>query len=134
MAIINSIQRLQSFPYSNYTTAASVALTGTVNTVVNASSTPALGTQGYTNGLIRVKVYNGSTTGTVTIAVSVTDGTSSFVVYPVNNASSVPSSVATSGVDIYFEFNVDILVTGVTITTVSSAGTASMDYEILLNP
>src|SRR5271156_2496400 len=134
MAIINSIQRLQSFPYSNYTTAASVALTGTVNTVVNASSTPALGTQGYTNGLIRVKVYNGSTTGTVTIAVSVTDGTSTFVDYPVNNASSVPSSVATSGVDIYFEFNVDILVTGVTITTVSSAGTASMDYEILLNP
>jgi hypothetical protein len=134
MAIVNSLQRLQTYPYSNYTTAAAVALTGTVNTVVNASSTPALGTQGYTNGLVRVKVYNGSTTGTVTIAVSVTDGTSTFVVGTTTAAASVPLAVPTSGVDIFFWINVDINITGVTITTVTSAGTASMDYEILLNP
>lgn len=134
MAIVNSIQRLQSYPYSNYVTAAAVALTGTTNTVVNASSTPALGTQGYTNGIVRVKIYNGSTTGTATIAVSVTDGTSTFVVATTTAVASVPLAVPTSGVDLYFEINCDINYTGVTITTVMSAGTASMDYEILSNP
>ena len=142
MTIVNTVQRLMN-GYGNgsgpgsasnptgYASASAVALSTTTNTAVT------MGTQGYTNGLIRVKVYGGGGSNTtVTVAVSVSDGTSTIVVFPVTNAMAVPSTVATSGCDLLIDVNTDIQIATVTITTVvgGTTTTASMDYEICLNP
>ena len=51
-------------------------------------------------------------------------------------ASAVPSTAAGSGVDILVDLNVDIAIATVTINTIvgGTTTTASMDYEICLNP
>src|ERR1700733_8593870 len=120
MPIVNSIQRLESFPYSNYTTQAGVALTtaSLQTTTYNASSTPALGTQGYTNGIVRVHIYGlatGTTPTLASIVISVTDGTSTVTVGTFNPAVAVALSttVAGSGVDWILRFNTDLNLTGV---------------------
>lgn len=139
MAILNSIQRLMN-GYGNgtaYVTASAVAIsTTTVTTVVLATANPLL-TQGYSNGLIRVKVYNGGGANTTaTVSVAVTDGTSTVFVLPVTAAAAVPSTTPASGVDLIIDVNVDIAITTVVITVVAggTTTTASMDYEIDLNP
>ncbi len=140
MAILNSIQRLMN-GYGNgtaYGTASGVALsTGSlVATTITLATVNPLFTQGYTNGIIRVKIYNGGGANTtVIVSVSVTDGTNTVFVYPATAATAVPN-VAASGVDYYIDVNVDILITVITINTTlgGTTTTASMDWEFDLNP
>jgi hypothetical protein len=93
-------------------------------------------TQGYSNGIIRVKVYNGGgTTPTVIVSVSVSDGTNVVTVFPPTAAVAVGATAA-GGVDYYIDVNVDIAIATVTINTTlgGTTPTASLDYEIDLNP
>jgi hypothetical protein len=95
MAIVNSVQRLMNgfgngagagSTAGGYVTAAGVALSG-----ASTATTVTLGTQGYTNGYVRVKVYGGgSSTTTAAVTVTVTDGTNTYLV-----AHSLPTPSAT---------------------------------------
>jgi hypothetical protein len=132
MTIVNSAQRV--FPgfgtLSNYTTAQNVALSGATTTTA-----VTVGTQGYTCGQVRVKVYGGgSSTTTATISVTVTDGTNTYLIgsipaYAIGNG-------ANSGVDVTFFVDVDIQIATVNIITALTVGTttATLDYEVMLNP
>lgn len=139
MAIVNSVQRVMAgfgagagagTAAGGYATAAGTALSG-------ASTTTAvtMGTQGYTNGKIRVKVYaGGSSTTALTLTITVTDGTNTYLV------ASVPAYTiangTNSGLDMLFDVNVDIQIATVNIITALSVGTttATLDYEVDLNP
>jgi hypothetical protein len=122
----------QAVTPGGYATANAVALSTTspVTTAV------ALGTQGYTNGLIRVKIYHGGgTSPTVELQITVTDGTNTYTVLLPTTAFAVPAG-ANSGIDIVVDVNVDIEIATVDIITTlgGTTPTASMDYEIDLNP
>jgi hypothetical protein len=116
-----------------FATASGVAIAG----AVLVATTVTLGTQGYTNGKIRVKVYNGGSSDvTATIGVTVTDGTNVVTVLPATPAAPVANTPA-GGVDLLVDLLVDILITSVTINVTLAAGTtktASLDYEVDLNP
>ena len=140
MAIINSVMEVMngygvgpgpgSTSASGYATAAAVSLSG-----ASVTTTVTLGTQGYTNGKIRVKVYNGGgSTTAAAVVVTVTDGTNTYQVgsigvYTIANG-------ANSGADRTFDVLVDIAITQVIFTTALTVGTttALLDYEICLNP
>lgn len=137
MAILNSIQRLMN-GYGNgtcYVTASAVALSAGPQTQAVSLATAGF-TQGYTNGLIRVKVYNGGGANTTcVVGVSVTDGTNTVFVFPTTAAIPVPN-VAGSGLDFLIDVQVDIQIATVNIITTvgGTTTTASLDYEIDLNP
>lgn len=133
MAIVNTLQKL--FPtfgaVTNYVTAASVALSGS-----SAQTTAVtLGTQGYTKGRVRIKIYNGGGANTTAqVTVSVTDGTNTWIVF------SVPAvtiaNAAAGGLDFVKDWNVDLNVATVNIITTlgGTTTTASMDYEVCSIP
>jgi hypothetical protein len=131
MAIVNSVERIGGYGIgSNYTTAAGVALAAASTT-----TTVTVGTQGYTSGLIRVKVYNGgSSTTAAAVTVTVTDGTNTYLVGSI--AVYTIANVANGGLDHVFTVLVDIQIATVTIITALTVGTATatLDYEVLLNP
>jgi hypothetical protein len=142
MAIINSIQKVMAgfgtgagaggYP-GGYATASTVAISGTTTTTI---TTPVLGAQGYTNGKIRVKVYNGGgTSPTASISVDVSDGTNDFTVYPASAATAIATGT-TGGVDVLIDLNVDIEISTVNIvlTLGGTDPTVDLDYEICLNP
>jgi hypothetical protein len=138
MAILNSIQRLMN-GYGNgscYVTASGVALSTTspVTTAVTLANSGF--TQGYSNGIIRVKIYNGGgTSPTFTVGVTVSDGTNTVTVFPTTTAIAIGATAA-GGCDLYIDVNVDIAISVVNIITTGggTTPTASMDYEIDLNP
>ena len=81
MAIVNSVQRVMAgfgagsggpgAVTGGYVTASAVALTPPLT-----ATAVTMGTQGYSNGKVRIHVYNGGGANTtVTISVTVTDGT-----------------------------------------------------------
>jgi hypothetical protein len=139
VAIVNSVQNTMNgfgngpgpgATAGGYATAAGVALSGASTT-----TTVTLGTQGYTNGKIRVKLYNGgSSTTTAALTITVSDGTNTYQVGMVG-AYAIATG-ANSGVDRTFDVLVDIEIATVTFTTALTVGTttASFDYEICLNP
>ena len=103
-----------------------------------ASTTTAvtLGTQGYTNGKIRVKVYNGgSSTNQCRVTVTVSDGTNTYLVGPRSRPTpspTVPTAASTcSGYERWISQIATVnIITALTVGTT----TASLDYEICLNP
>ena len=132
MAIVNSVQNnMAGFGTGagsgtiagGYVTANTVALAGASTT-----TTVTMGTQGYTNGKIRIKVYNGGSSSTAAqVTVTVTDGTNTYAVgtfgaYTIANG-------ANSGLDKIFDVLVDIEIATVTIVVALTVGTttASMD-------
>ena len=139
MAIVNSIQSTMAGfgsgsgagnQASGYAVGNTIALSGASTT-----TTVTLGTQGYTNGKIRVKVYNGgSGTTTAAVTVTVSDGTNTYLVGTIG-AYAIANG-ANSGLDKLFDIVVDIEITTVTFVTALTVGTttASFDYEICLNP
>lgn len=133
MAIINTIKKL--FPtfgfVTNYTSAAAVALSG--GTAQTTAVT--VGTQGYTNGRVRVKIYNGGGANTTAaVVISVTDGTNTWIVGAL--AAQTIANAAAGGLDFVTDVNVDLQIATVNIITTlgGTTTTASMDYEICLNP
>ena len=140
MAIVNSLRRIISgfgagagpgAGPGGYATAAAVALSG-----ATAQTTPVtMGGQGYTNGMIRVKVYNGGGANTtVALTISATDGTNTYIIATV--PATAVANAANSGLDMLFEVNVDILIATVNLisTLAGTTTTATMDYEVDLNP
>jgi hypothetical protein len=137
MSIVNTIQRLMN-GYGNgtcYVTAAAIALSAGPQTQTVTLANSGF-TQGYSNGLIRVKVYNGGGANTTcVIAVNVQDGTNTVYVFPTTAAIPVPNT-ALGGLDFLVDVQVDIAITIVAIVTTigGTTTTASLDYEIDLNP
>jgi hypothetical protein len=139
MAIVNSIQNTMNgfgtgpgpgIGASGYAVGNTVALSGASTT-----TTVTLGTQGYTNGKIRVKVYNGGSSSTAAaVTVTVSDGTNTYAVG--NFGAYTIATGANSGFDKSFDVLVDIEIATVTFVTLLTVGTttASFDYEICLNP
>lgn len=132
MTIVNSAQRLYGGlgTLSNYTSVANTALSG-----ASTSTVITVGTQGYTCGLIRVKIYNGGSSGTAAaVTVTVTDGTNTYLVGTIG-AYTIAAGT-NSGIDKTFDVDVDIQISSVTIVTALTVGTttATLDYEILLGP
>lgn len=133
MSIVNTIQKL--FPtfgaVTNYVTAAGVALSGS-----SAQTTAiTLGTQGYTKGRVRTKVYNGGGSNTTCqITISITDGTNTWIVF--QSPAITIGNAAAGGLDFVNDWNVDLNVATVNIITTlgGTTTTASMDYEVCSNP
>lgn len=140
MAIINTIQRLMAgfgagpgpgTATGGYVTAAAVSLSGASAQTTSVT----MGSQGYTNGLVRVKIYDGGGSNTTAaLQVSVTDGTNTWIVW--NVAAVTIANEAAGGLDYYIPVNVDLEIATVSIITTlaGTTTTASMDYEVCLNP
>lgn len=139
MAIINSVQNTMNgfgtgpgpgVAASGYAVGNSVALAAASTTTV-----VTLGTQGFTNGKIRIKVYNGgSGTTAAAVTITVSDGTNTYAVG--NFGAYTIANGANSGFDKTFDVLVDIEIATVTIVTALTVGTATatLDYEVCLNP
>ena len=141
MSILNSVKKImQGFGSGSstgavaggYATAAAVSLSG--GTAQTTAVT--MGTQGYTNGRVRVKIYNGGGANTSAIVqVQVSDGTNTYYLNGPFSALVIANG-ANSGLDFLFEVLVDISISTVNIITTlgGTTTTASMDYEVCLNP
>ena len=110
---------------------AGVAVSGTSTTIAIPSSSTFSPTIG--SGYVRVKVYNGTGTPALSsIAVTVTDGTTTETIGAFNpNSSDAPTLSTTAWGDVVFPFLSELNVNSATITVrLTTPGGAKADVEI----
>ena len=114
--------------------ATALSTTGAVANTIPATGTLA---QTFRSGKIRIKISNGAGTSPTLVAlqVSVTDGTTTELLFEFSPAVATPLS-ATSYVDLSFDFITDLNANKVTVTTTlgGTSPTATMDMEACLEP
>ncbi len=114
--------------------ATALSTTGAVANTIPTTGTLA---QTFRSGKIRVKIFNGAGTSPTLVAliVSVTDGTTTELLYEFSPAVAFALST-TSYVDLSFDFITDLNANKITVTTTlgGTSPTATMDMEASLEP